>query len=112
MSSSKEKVDVAQCFDHAILRKIYSSHYPFPPEHDIRREDIEYTLFHAYSELKDSYYDLCFSRVLEPLTRADPRALQNLISYLPSPESKDYPILALGMTLLLDQIPRILLSGK
>jgi uncharacterized protein (DUF924 family) len=62
--------------------------------------------------LADQFYDLCFEDVLVIISKY---RLENLPSdftiFLPSTASRDYPIQALGLIILLDQVPRYCMDG-
>lgn len=56
-------------------------------------------------------YDLCFDTALKPLSTISLAEIPSLLAYLPTPSAPEFPVQALGLHLLLDQVPRQILRG-
>lgn len=56
-------------------------------------------------------YDLCYSSALQPISLAPLAEYPPLLSFLATPDSSEFPRQALGLHILLDQVPRLIFTG-
>ncbi len=70
------------------------------------------TLLHFFSnDVAAPLHDICLDTALKPLSTIPLTEMPPLIPYLPSPAAPEFPPQALGLHILLDQVPRLLLRG-
>lgn len=102
---------------------IFNSKSALRPHHHELRDILTPRLFHRLHSLYfffslgndpslgTEFCTLCMHDVLLPLSLHPLESLTKLTIFLPHPTSRDYPIQAFGLQILLDQAPRYCLSG-
>lgn len=69
------------------------------------------THFRGSPSTRPRLYELAFHNALKPLSTLGVDNIPDLMQFLPPPESRDFPGQALGLTVLLDQATRSILTG-
>ena len=69
--------------------------------------------FFGPSSNRKEWYDLTLEHAIKPISTIGVEKVVDIdfMQFLPSPETKDFPSKALGLLVLFDQAPRIILSG-
>lgn len=73
--------------------------------------DVGSYYFRRIPDNTQQYYDIVFHKALKPLSTLGVDNVPDLMQFLPPPSAKNFPAQALGLVLLLDQMPRALLSS-
>ncbi|EJD51137.1 hypothetical protein AURDEDRAFT_57222 [Auricularia subglabra TFB-10046 SS5] len=92
-----------------LLHDAFEGRIPWPKE-----RELEFSLLVSSYFLGDfdveTFRDICYP-ALKQLSAVPLDAIPDLVQYLPPPEDPTYPVQAVGLLLLLDQGPRMLLEG-
>ncbi|KAK5655510.1 hypothetical protein OQA88_5781 [Cercophora sp. LCS_1] len=102
---------LAPLLPSSLLHLALTTLIPYPPSQPLDFSLIRRTFFHGSTS---SFPPTLITQSWALLRTLHTLGLDNipaLLSFLPSPSSADFPLLALGMQLLLDQMPRRLLKG-
>lgn len=94
-----------------LFHRLHSLYLPFSKAEPLNALSVADWFLGTDPSLGTDFYTLCMHDVLLPLSLHPLDSLPDLTTFLPHPTSRDYPIQAFGLQILLDQVPRYCLSG-
>lgn len=106
--------DLHKILTSSRLRAAHDLQYPWPKDSKVNWNKV---LGHDFDgadpeKQRKAWVELSYDDVLVPMSKMGIDKLPtDMLQFLPSPESDDFPILTLGLIVLLDQSPALLLPG-
>lgn len=94
-----------------LFHRLHSLYFPFSKAVPLDALSVADWFLGNDPSLGTEFYTLCIHDALLPLSLHPLDSLPDLTTFLPHPSSRDYPIQAFGLQILLDQAPRYCLSG-
>ena len=95
----------------AILHKVLKNRLPWPMDKPLDWKEVHTYIFQAEDgPEQEQLREICWP-TLQAISKLGVDNVPDMIQFLPSPESKDFLVQALGLQLLLDQAPRALCAG-
>jgi hypothetical protein len=102
--------DFSSILTPSLFYAVLKNRMPWPKDKFFPLSAVTAYLFTNEPDGVEEFHRICYP-VLKHLGTVGISNIPDLMQYLPTPESKDFPEQALGLQLLLDQGPRFLLNG-
>ncbi|OZJ02034.1 hypothetical protein BZG36_04952 [Bifiguratus adelaidae] len=109
--TSVSNVDLTDILTPELLDSVSRLHFPWPEHGPLDFKAVSDYWFQRSPDWADKYYQLSFDAVTRPLSTIGVDNVPDLMTVLPPPEAPEFPQRALGLLLVLDQVPRMILSG-
>jgi len=110
--STTTKLDLHEILTPALLIKVFELQYPRPKSSTLNFSHVGYHLHTGEYDHDDEWKAACLETAIRPmLTIGFDKLPTDLLQFLPSPESADFPLLCSGLILLFDQASSHLFEG-
>ncbi|GJE93003.1 hypothetical protein PsYK624_091620 [Phanerochaete sordida] len=106
-----ESIDLSKVLTPELFEALRRVHLPWAEDKPLDYYAVAKAFFAGEPDTRPEFYKLAFHKVLKPLSTLGVENVPDMMQFLPPPEAPNFPSQALGLMLLLDQVPRSIFSG-